>query len=51
MKLYHLFLDLYDRIKRLYYQTLRKRDFEFMEKGILANKEHEFLVAGWLEFD
>ena len=30
---------------------MRKRDFDYMEKGILANKEHEYLIAGKLEFD
>ena len=40
-----------DRVKRLYYETLRKRDFEFMEKGILHSKENEYLVCGKLEFD
>lgn len=30
---------------------MRKRDFGYMEKGIPANKEHEYLVAGNLELD
>ena len=38
-------------MKRLYYQSFRKRDFAFMETGIPKSKEHEYLVAGKLELD
>ena len=37
-------------MKRMYYQTLRKRDFEFMEKGLIAGKNNELLVVGNVEF-
>lgn len=40
-----------DRLKELYYKTMRKQDFNFMEKGLYANKESELLLAGKLEFD
>jgi hypothetical protein len=40
-----------DRLKRIYYQKLWKRDFNFMEKGLLKDKEAEYLVGGKLELD
>ncbi|TNV76866.1 hypothetical protein FGO68_gene13258 [Halteria grandinella] len=43
--------SLSDRVKRIYYQSLRKRDFAYMENGMLANKEHEYLIAGTLDLD
>ncbi|CDW74479.1 UNKNOWN [Stylonychia lemnae] len=42
---------LQDRIKEFYYRNLRKLDFNYIEKGIIANKENELLVAGQLDFD
>ena len=39
-------LGIQDKLKKFYYQTLRKRDFEFMEKGLIAGKENELLIAG-----
>jgi hypothetical protein len=44
-------IGLEDRFKELYYKTLRKRDFGYIEKGIRADKESEFLIAGNIEFD
>lgn len=38
-------------MKKLYYKTMRHRDFAFMETGIVKAKEHEYLVAGKLELD
>ena len=38
-------------MKRVYFESFRKRDFAFMETGILKAKEHEYLVAGKLELD
>jgi hypothetical protein len=35
----------------MYYEGLRKRDFNYMEKGLLRSKEHEYLIAGKLELD
>ena len=40
-----------DRLDRLYYQNLRKRDFGFIETGVSKSKEHDYLVTGNLEFD
>lgn len=33
----------------MYYKTLRKRDFSYMERGLRSDKEGELLVAGYLE--
>ncbi len=35
----------------MYYQTMRKRDFEYMEKGLLVKKENELLIAGQVEYN
>jgi len=40
-----------DRIRRLYFEKIRKRDFYYMEKGLPRSKEHEYLIAGKLELD
>ena len=40
-----------DRVKRYYFETLRKRDFHYMERGLPLAKEHEYLIAGKLELD
>lgn len=45
------YLGLSDKVKRFYFQTLRKRDFSYMETGLIRNKEHEYLIAGKLELD
>jgi hypothetical protein len=45
------FIAFSDKLKGIYYEGLRKRDFNYMEKGLLRSKEHEYLIAGKLELD
>eukprot|EP00347_Sterkiella_histriomuscorum_P021335 403334350 len=43
--------SLQDRIKELYFKTLRKQDFHYIEKGLHADKQYELMVAGKIEHD